>query len=1364
VNAEHAPKSPADKTGLFATLSNLLRAKGSGAPAALCATLALLAFATVVPSAASAKQARLFTGTFGAASNPYPLLTAESGIAVDRSSGDVYVSDRLGARVEKFDSAGHFILMFGNKVNKTKVEEFAEPGNPHGITEAEQDLCTLASGDECQVGDRNTLTTPLEESGYLAVDNSPGPSQGDVYVSSGQNAAVGLVDKFDSSGQLVESWASGGRLDGSTVISPPAPIAGPFGRIGGIDVDLSGNLWVSAASTTVGGSGNVFQFHQDASFAAGWSTGSGVTTAGIAVDAEDHLYVNNQSQVTKYDSIGKDLGVVAPSKAEVVAHGNNQNGGTFQIRSLAFDPSTADLYLAGYEVTNGSEVGVIKRYDSSCHPLLTNEPPGPGCDPAEAFAQGLISTFPYGLAVDPATHDLYVAEDQGTAHVAAFQIKTVPGVLTTKPTSPTHTSATLTGTINPSGIELNEVLKGCRFEWGLTTAPYEHIVPCDKSAAQIGAGNSPVEVQADITGLEAGNTYHYRLVASNHNDVNELLTEPSLGADLAFGPPLIESASAIAVAAASATLQAQANPNDLDTHLRIEYGTEAGVYGHSTEELDIGSAATVQSASLHLQGLSPATTYHYRLVAENVLAEGADATLGADLTFTTQGTGAPALPDSRRWELISPPNKLGANIYPLGLGGGVVEASPTGNAITYLANAPTESGPSGNIGSEVQVLSARGPAAWATRDITLPHATATGTGRGEVTFFSPDLSRVVVQPLGSFDPSLSPEASEQTAYLHTNYPGADSTTFCATSCYHPLVTGAEGFANVPPFTEFGEGACPAQLPCGPTVFGVSPDGSHFILISKAPLTESAPAGSLYEWSDGQLQLVSILPGAAGPASAASGPLLGDLGNSRNAISTDGSRVVWYENQGPSSKHHLYLRDTAREETLQLDTVRGGTGKGTAEPHFQTASADDSRIFFTDEQQLTPGSGAAKGKSDLYECEVIEGKGGELECNLTDLSPESSGESSGIQGVPGASDDGSYAYFIANGVLTGAEENEHHEKAQPGACAGAARPGATCNLYLRHGGTTRFIAVLSGEDTHDWATGGGTETQLQRLTAGVSPGGRWLAFMSQRSLTGYDNRDVVSNQPDEEVYLYHASAQNEEGTLLCSSCDPTGARPDGVKVSEEALSLHSGGWPATQWIAANIPSWTGRSDLGGGFDGKHQPRYLSDSGRLFFNSSDALVPRDSNGTGDVYQYEPPGVGDCSEESPSFAKSNGGCISLITSGTSKDESAFLDASESGNDVFFLTKSQLTHRDIDTSFDVYDASVGGGEEEPIPPPLCEGDGCQQPAVPPNDPTPGSLTFHGAGNVNEAKAKKKHSKKHKKKAHKKQKLATTHKHGGAK
>jgi hypothetical protein len=221
-------------------------------------------------------------------------------------------------------------------------------------------------------------------------------------------------------------------------------------------------------------------------------------------------------------------------------------------------------------------------------------------------------------------------------------------------------------------------------------------------------------------------------------------------------------------------------------------------------------------------------------------------------------------------------------------------------------------------------------------------------------------------------------------------------------------------------------------------------------------------------------------------------------------------------------------------------------------------------------------------------------------------------------------------------------------------------------------------------------------------------------MSAASPTGYDNVDQRSGTHDEEVYLYDSIAH----TLTCVSCNPTGARPVGVLdtvESGEGLGLlvdRRKVWAESgqeHWLAGNIPGWTSQSLVSALF----QSRYLSDNGRLFFNSPDSLVPQAANGKENVYEYEPANVGSC--ESPS-----GGCVSLISSGTSSRESAFLEATPSGNDVFFLTASQLLPQDTDSAFDIYDARVcSTGSPCQSPPPPAPADcsseeGCR-PALPP-------------------------------------------------
>jgi hypothetical protein len=191
---------------------------------------------------------------------------------------------------------------------------------------------------------------------------------------------------------------------------------------------------------------------------------------------------------------------------------------------------------------------------------------------------------------------------------------------------------------------------------------------------------------------------------------------------------------------------------------------------------------------------------------------------------------------------------------------------------------------------------------------------------------------------------------------------------------------------------------------------------------------------------------------------------------------------------------------------------------------------------------------------------------------------------------------------------------------------------------------------------------------------------------------------------------------------------------GVWSSQEGTGSH--------WLAGSIPGW----DKGTFHRDVYQPRYLLNNGRLFFDSPDALVPQATNGQENVYEYEPPSNGEttaasdgCATSSSTYSEREGGCIALISSGISSAESAFFDASESGDDVFFITSSKLVPEDFDTSYDVYDAHVcsSGGvscHTEAVKPPPCTNEESCRPAPGPRPELfgpPPSATFSGTGNA---------------------------------
>jgi hypothetical protein len=922
------------------------------------------------------------------------------------------------------------------------------------------------------------------------------------------------------------------------------------------------------------------------------------------------------------------------------------------------------------------------------------------------------------VAVDPTTHRVYVG-DRGR-HAAVADIfgpsVVVPDVTTEPASSLKARSATLNGTVDPDEAGAAT----CRFEWG-TSTEFGRVAPCEPEG--VADGNSPVPVHAALSGLEPDTTYHYRLQAGNANGTNP--GEASQDGEFTTPGPGIHEESASIVTSSSATLNAEIDPHGTSTAYYFQYGTDAS-YGSSVPAapgLDLGSSEGDLSVSVHLQGLAASTTYHYHVVAVSEPNGELVTVEGPDETFSTQAAGTEVTPpDSRAWEMVSPPNKQGAGIVAVGNEqGSDIQASANGGAITYTATAPFVANPAGSRAIEVtQVISARhAPGSWETADITTPHNEGStplaGGHSAEYKLFSADLSLGLVEPAGETPLPPLPPGSEKTVYFRA-----------ADGEYKALVTSG----NVPPGTKI-EGNEEGNV----QFVSATPDFGHVVLVSKSALVPPpAPPegvgfgeGGLYEWTSGQLKLVSVLPGGQAVRGRLGDEALGMGGDARHAISDDGSRVVWESGEG---RHHFYVRDTTREETLQIDAAQGMPEPEMATTHYRTADGEDSRVFFTSTARLTADSDASEGQEDLYEFEVTSGKGDPLAGRLTDLTVDGNAEeSAGVQGVIGASEDGSYVYFVANGVLG--------DGAGRGAASGAD------NLYVEHydegakaWAQPVFIAVLAGGDAPSWGEG---RTNLTRMTSRVSPDGGYLAFMSERSLTGYENRDANGGAPDEEVFLYDVST----GRLVCASCNPTGARPAGMhrgSAYEESLVDYAEIWQG-RWLAGNIPGWTNK-DLNSAL---YQSRYLSDSGRLFFDSADALVPSDVNGKEDVYEYEPAEVGSCrgpghgQSASVVFSEALGGCVALISAGTSSEESAFMDASETGGDVFFLTLSRLAPQDYDTSIDLYDAhectpsSPCAPPAALAPPPCTTGDACRPAPTP--QPTlfgaPSSETFSGAGNI---------------------------------
>lgn len=752
--------------------------------------------------------------------------------------------------------------------------------------------------------------------------------------------------------------------------------------------------------------------------------------------------------------------------------------------------------------------------------------------------------------------------------------------------------------------------------------------PCTHLVEYSSAGTQVADIGAGSIGREADK--FPSTVALNDSTDRVYVTDPLKELVWIYGPPtapVIDSELATEVTTSEAKLGALVNPGGIATSYRVEYGATAA-YGQTTPfpEGSAGEGVVSRTVWAAASGLAPGTTYHYRVVATNELGTA----VGPDQTFTTetsQQAGCPnealrggfagGLPDCRAYELATPPTKLSTqpdeNFF-----GPIGTAAADGSRIAFFSAEVLPGSQSGGY----NYISTRGEVGWSTENST-PRQSYTGDrciDADSTTFaYTPSLTTGVLDVGGDQNRvELPGGCGAEGVEVVAGEPAGVKNLLLRDN-----TTGKYQLINATP---------PNVTPADAQFQGASADLSTVIFKENATLAQGAPPGAedLYEWNRGTLRLVTFLPDGK--------PTVGSLAATwaprPRVISSDGSHVFF------TAGGDLYVRVNGAS-TVRLDVSQAGGSGGGGE--FKDASADGSRVFFTDDASagLTNDTVAGSG-SNLYLYE----KG-----RLTNLTPGGHAE---VEDVDGTSADGSYVYFVARGSL-----------------AAGARQGQP-NLYLWHGSSLTLIATLgNGIDSRD--------------STRVSPGGTFFAFTAATSPTGYDNTDSVTGFADPEIFLYDARSNR----LTCASCQPSGEAPSAGGAYIKGLE-------------------------GAGTTGR---RNLSDDGQLFFDTREALLPRDTNGQGDVYEFE------------------NGQQRLLSTGTSASESAFVDASESGDDVFLLTRQKLVPQDTnEEALSIYDARVNGGFASVVSPPPCTtADACRAPVSP--QPTlygaPSTQTIISAGNV---------------------------------
>ncbi len=605
------------------------------------------------------------------------------------------------------------------------------------------------------------------------------------------------------------------------------------------------------------------------------------------------------------------------------------------------------------------------------------------------------------------------------------------------------------------------------------------------------------------------------------------------------------------------------------------------------------------------------------------------------------------LPDCRAYEQVSPVDKNTTDAVGRP---GFVQSSPSGESLSYYSVVPFPAIPGA---SELPTyLSMRGSLGWSTQGLlplTEPPAEAQVLG---LTDNGDEAVVVVSEEEGQL---LAPgaRANENNLYLRNNLTGE----------YRLIAAGPGGVA----------------------LAAATPDGSHIMIEAKrevlAGVADPEHAPYLYEWDreTGQLVFVGEAEGRIPEAGTVAGPTEseadeGEYPYDQNAISEDGSRIFFSE-RGESQK--VYMREAGGDLPGTIEVSAG-------EAQWRAATPSGSFAFYTEGGELYRFNVARDTSSPGGAREQLAGAG------------------AGVLGVVGVSNDGSYVYFVAEGVLA-ANENGNHEKAEE------LLDGV--NLYEWHAGAAipvTFMARLNkASDTSDWegftndepgSPDGGYKTSR------VSPDGTKVLISSVAKLTSYDNAGK------NEAYLYDASEPFSVTNLRCVTCNPGNAMAGkGAYLSENESTAPNS--PLSAFMTRNLSA---------------------QGTRVFFQTDEALVPEDTNGQMDVYEWEQEGTGSCEAGE---GQESGGCLYLLSTGKSPEPSYFGDASEAGEDVFLFTRQSLVSQDQDDNVDVYDVRIDGGlagQNPPSPSPCESEERCRGvPATAPIFGAPSSVTLMGDGNV---------------------------------
>ena len=1063
------------------------------------------------------------------------------------------------------------------------------------------------------------------------------------------------IDEFKPSGEFVQT------------INPEVP--GGFGELGPIALDpTNGNLLIVDVSNHV-----IDELSPSGEYL-GQLTGTSPSTpflrlGQIAVNSNGHLYVvePHENVVDIFSPRTAVPGIRYPAVSNTTPTSGTLNAN--------IEPSGAGEEVTVCHFEYGSDIS----FSLGTLPCLDNADAEVGTSAHPITSETEVHAALSGLTTNTTYYYRAVAGNAKTARPGSSQTfvpHSVQAVHTESATSVGASDATLHGSFVGLGEDTEYY-----FQYGTDTTYGETSEVKDNGS---GAGQQIVE-PISIAGLQQDATYHYRLVARNSAGT-------TYGQDQTFKTltkPSIDSLSASVPTATTAVLHTTIDPQGADTTYHFEYGTTTSYGASVTGEEDEfkSNLFTDHSVEVTLSNLVAGATYHFRVVAENAYGE----TVSEDQAFgfyppkcpnahLRQITHSTNLPDCRAYELVSPADAGGTTLFPEGPNS-PEETTPARFAFGGVLGAIPGSGDPINTFGDLYVAT-RTDQGWTTKYVGIP----------------------ADQALEANGPPN--EANSDESYIfHLLQSPAGVRADTAMNKFLDWNDGRNGYGegipyNFTPHVWADDGSSLGEWPTATvadhtaensSVSEVSPDFTHYVFQVGKP-----PSLSLIDNNTVDNTATVASKTASGEIPIQPGDSTPNTESLRvPAISSDGSHILiasraeaeelCKDESGaavkcPLDPSVLYMRvgDTITYEVSQGKAV-----------DYVGMTPDGSKVYFTSEEHLT-NEDPEHGGASLY----MWSEEGEQQHSPIKLI--SKGDDSGEPGKPGNTEACNAAWTTKCGIVpysnngytnvlaygsplgNGLSDNSIASSDgdiyffSPEQLAGGRGVNGLENLYDYRNEHLQYVATFNPQRycVEEEGLKYCSATPVVRMQ--VSPADTYMALLTASRLTSYNNAGHL------EMYRYDPATER----LICVSCLPDGEPPTtNVEASSDGI-------------------------------------FMTNDGRTFFSTGDSLVPKDTDGLRDVYEYVE------------------GHAQLISSGTSSKDSSrgvgaginrelftagLVGVSGNGINVYFSTYDTLVGQDDNGSqLKFYDARTDGGF----------------PYVAPQAPCEAADECHGAGSSSESAA----------------------------